>query len=107
MYDDGKGGDIKWWEQRCESTFVRILVAQMGADATALEEFQLKYGHSELLDREDFFRLLFWMKHTPQRIAAHLCHEAEGVPRELGGKAWHVFTNTLIMLSKKFGGPTS
>ena len=31
----------------------------MGANATTLEEFWLKYGHPELLDEEEFFRFFF------------------------------------------------
>ena len=38
---------------------------------------------------------VFFLDETHQHhIAAHLCHVAQGVPRELGGKAWHVFANT-------------
>ena len=65
IYDDGNGGGVQWWVKRCKSTCVRTQVARMGANAETLEEFWMKYGHPELLDRDSLFRFFFWMKHTP------------------------------------------
>ena len=59
VYDDGKGGGIQWWVKRCKSTCVCTQVARMGADAETLEEFWMKYGHPELLDRESLFPFFF------------------------------------------------
>ena len=56
VYDDGKGGGVQWWVKRCKSNRVCTQVARMGADADTLEEFWMKYGHPELLDRESSFR---------------------------------------------------
>ena len=44
----------------------------MGIDAHSAEDFWLKYGHDDLLPREDLFRFFFFLKHTPPQRCAHL-----------------------------------
>ena len=80
VYDDGKGGGVQWWVKRYKSTCVLTQFAQMGADAETLEEFWMKYGHPELLNRESLFRIFLRMKHTPPaKSGAFMSHtEAEG-----------------------------
>ena len=98
VYNDGNNGGVQWWEKRCNSTSVRSQVAWMGADAYTMEEFWMKYGHPQLLDREALFRFFFWMKHT--------LPVETGVWRRLGVRALPMFANILTMLYKKFAGLT-
>ena len=49
----------------------------MGADAETLEEFWMKYGRPELLDRESLFRFFFWMKRTPPTESGAFMSHAE------------------------------
>ena len=56
---------VGWWLKRCKSTSLRIQTARMGADAYMMEEFWMKYGHPEFLDRESMYPFFFCMKHTP------------------------------------------
>ena len=76
VYDNGKGGGVQWWVKRCKSSCVCTQVARMVADAETLEEFWMKYGHPELLDRESMFR--FWMKHTPPTESGAFMSRTEG-----------------------------
>ena len=58
-------GDVRWCLNRCPTNSPRLQVARMGADAAPMEGFWLKYGHEELLPREDRYRFFFRVKHTP------------------------------------------
>ena len=60
VYNDGNTVGVQWWEKRCDSTSVHTQVAWMGAHAYSMEEFWMKYGHPQLLDREALFRFFFF-----------------------------------------------
>ena len=54
----------------------------MGIDAYSAKEFWLKYGHDEILPRENLFRFFFFLKHTPPHRCAHLLSGATGCSEE-------------------------
>ena len=60
-----KKHQMRFWSTFSPSPRILPILCTPCMMMARMVEFLLKYGHSGLLDREEFFRSFFWMTHTP------------------------------------------